>query len=187
MPKGGGNLNNQLSVSKDGLILTSYRDDYIARGQGFEIHRRLPLTSAQTLYAVFDLSGVDAGKFVFSMPLKARTSIGQVYIDSYLITSYTGGAEIPEVNSNRASSLTAQGALVSGVTPTGSPGNDLRQYIIGQATAPVNEGGGPGSEDGPKIWLPDDLVGVKIVNQENEAIDLELFLQWFEISTTNVG
>lgn len=81
------------SFSKDAVLTTDYENDYIVRGMAFEVQRRISLTSGQTPYLEFDVTKA-VGKLVFSLPFKAISSGGNVFIDTYGADSSTGGLEL---------------------------------------------------------------------------------------------
>ena len=137
----------QTSFSKDGLLTTTYADDYITRGKAFQVQRRIvAIPTTGTYKVVLDLSAVDSSKMVFILPLVMSATGGPVYMKTYKITTYTGGTIFPATRLNTLASniITAQGVVKHGITSTDVSGDDLREYELGATGNPqqVNRAGG---------------------------------------------
>jgi len=168
---------SQTSYTEDALKMTTYADDYITRGNAFQIKRRIKLTSEQTMYLEFDITKA-VGKVIYSMPLQMVTSGGLVYVDTYTADSSTGGTSLGiPINLNGLSSNTALTTVKSGVTVSGDVTN-LRQYVVGTHSS---TGGGPGNVDVPKILNNAKPLYFKLVNAESDSTVLEINFVWFEI------
>ena len=173
-------LSNILSYSKNGLIVTSYENDYISQGVAFQIHRRIPIGASATVKVVFDYSAlVDKG--IFTLPIMAKTNCCQCYLNTYKIETYTGGSELPSINRNGVSSNIAECVVKIGVTSADIAGDDLREYIVGALSTRQNSGGGSISGESPKIFESGDIIMFEIINQENDAVDFELNFNWYEV------
>ena len=73
---------NVLSFSKNGIISTSYADDGITKGQGFQIHRIIPIPVVGIKF-VADFSAIDLEDVIFTLPLRMTTNKGQIYVKIY--------------------------------------------------------------------------------------------------------
>jgi hypothetical protein len=167
----------QDSFSQDAVLTTNYADDYLVRGYGAEIHRRIPI-AVGTQYFVLDFS-LCTSDVIFTLPLNGYCSANQIYVDTYLIDSYTGGTEIPHAKPNQVLDITSQAVFKTGITPTGTGGDELRQYIFGTQGQGNVRGGGTGSSAAPKIWNVGDLLVFKI--ESDYVLDFEFNLVWYEI------
>lgn len=169
----------QTSYTKDGLLTTTYADDYVTRGKGFELQRRITLTSGQTLYLEFNIA-LAVGKLVYSLPIRASTNIGTVFLDTYLADSSTGGTAMSVNNLNGLSSTVPLTTVKTGVTPSGTP-TKLREYSIGAAKTNQSSGGGTGSAVFPKVLDNTKPLYFKFVNQETVTVTVDLGFVWYEI------
>lgn len=174
----GGALNSQVSYSKDGLITTSYADDYISRGNAFQFHRIFTIPAAGTKIIV-DFSTA-TGKQIFTLPIRMAVNESQVFVSTYIVDTYTGGTEIPAINRNRLVDNDSLTTVKSGVTSTDTAGDDLREYIIGALSTNQNPGGGTGGGASPKIFDNKKLI-IDVVNQEADTIYLEINFNWYEL------
>jgi hypothetical protein len=179
MSIGGDVLNNALSLSKNGLVCTTYADDGVVRGQCFNVRKRLTLTSGQTYYVAFDLTA-HTEKTLFTLPLGLSTSGGSVFVDTYGVDSYTGGTSVTPVKMNSMSTIEPLAIIKQGVTPTGGP-YSLREYIVGTLTTNQSSGSGTGLVDTPKILNPAKPIIFKLVNQESGSVVLNINFIWYEI------
>lgn len=175
-------LGNVLSTTKSGIVITEFKDDFAAQGKAFQIQRIFTLTNAQTLYLVLDTTAlVESGKRLIILPLTMQTSVGSVFVDTYPITSYTGGSEIKFARINSTIENYAESVFKSGITPTGTPGDELRQYIVGTESTNQSSGGGPSQADIPKRFPAGSIITTKLVNQESSTVTLSFGIVIYEI------
>ena len=176
-------LGQVLSNSKKGLISTTFADDYAAQGKAFQIQRRITLTNAQTLYLVLDTTAlVSSGKSLIILPLIMSTNAGSVFVDTYPITSYTGGSEIKFARLNATIENYAKSVFKTGITPSGTPAPDeTRQYIVGALSTNQNAGGGAIQPDLPKRFSAGNIITAKLVNQETSTVYLDFGLVIYEV------
>ncbi len=172
------NIPNAESNSGGGLVTTTFADDYINRGNAFQIHRRITVPTAGKKI-VLDFSTV-TDKEIFTLPIRMKTNTGQVFVDTYIITAYIGGTVIPTINRNTTSINTAESIVKDGITSTDVAGDDVREYIVGELIARRNPGGGSGGGSSPKIFSPVKLV-IDVDNQEEEEVIMELDFNWYEV------
>jgi hypothetical protein len=147
-----GDSTGVFSYSKDAVKTTSYSDDYLVNGSAHEIHRRFNIDNT-TVKFLLDTSSVTSDS-VFTLPIVGVCSADQVYIDTYKITSYTGGTEIPSINPNTIINTPAEAVFYEDITSTDVAGDDLRQYIFGTQAQGNVSGGGIGSGNHAKIFTP---------------------------------
>lgn len=121
-------LENSLSNSKDALISTTYEDDYTARGLKYVIANTFTITAGATANFLLDLSGMPAGKTVFSLPLTILSSAEEVQIRIYEGTDYAGGTVATCYNSNRMATDTYDFMITTGATGT-DKGTLFKNYV----------------------------------------------------------
>ena len=169
----------QTSYSKDGILVTTYQDDYITRGNGFQFKKRISLTALQVLYFEVDISkhtGV-----VYSMPLSLSTAGGLVFIDSYNADSSTGGTLMSApLNLDGLSSTVADTTIKTGVTVSGTPTN-VREYMVGTSSTKQSAGGGTMQSESPKILDNRKPLYFKVENKENTVTILDVGFVWYEL------
>lgn len=171
-------MTQALSSSGTANRIEDITEDEIDNGNVYQVHRRFTIPSAGKKL-VLDLSAV-TDRSIFTMPILMGTNEGQCYVDTYKITSYTGGTAIPSINKNGTSSNTAQGIFYEDVTSSDVAGDDLRQYIVGQLSSNQNTGGGPGGETYKKVFNSD-IIMLDVTNNEGTDIVLELNWSWGEV------
>jgi len=72
-----------------------------------------------------------------------QTAGGSVFVDTYPITSYTGGNEIKFSRVNSTIENYAESVFKTGITPSGTPKPDeTREYIVGVDRTNQSAGGG---------------------------------------------
>ena len=172
-------LVNQATTSGNGVVTSSYAEDGIERGESFQVHRRFSITGNGTVKFALDFTSVDATKEMRTLPIKCRTSQGQVFIDTYAIDSYTGGTSIPIAKRNRTSIIESQAVFTTGITSFDVAGDELRQYIIGAPSGFLQPGGGSGGGENPKKWNHS-IICFEVSNQESSTVILEMNLNWYE-------
>lgn len=173
---------NVRSYSQDGIVTTSYSDDYIIRGKSFQIARIFNLSTGVTKF-VFDCSDVDDSKRVFVLPLRFGADDGPMQIKTYQAT-YSGGSSIPPINLNTLSDTTSQVSILNDVTSSDSPGDDLREYLIGSSGGIFTAGRG-GQIDGEGSVILDNTAVflIDVDNQSGGDANFRLGIVWFEIES----
>lgn len=171
------NLGTVKSFSEDGLIATSYADDYTTRGLHFLINKRETLGSEVTLTFLWDLSSV-TGTFLLE-PFALKSEDTKVTIKVYEGTDYTGGVAETSFNINRASSNTANATLNRGATGS-DKGTLIREHVAFASGQGVNSN--PAAINAININIFDTSKNylVEIINEENSATDIEWSNSWFE-------
>lgn len=177
-----GILRQILSFTKKAFVTTTFADDYVAQGKAFQIQRRITLTSQQTLYLVLDTTALIASnKKLVIPPLTMQTAGGSVFVDTYPITSYTGGNEIKFARVNSTIENYAESIFKTGITPSGTPKPDeTREYIVGVDRTNQSAGGGAVQPDLPKRFPSGSLITAKLVNQEEAVTVLDFGLVIYE-------
>lgn len=169
----------QQSFSRDAVLVTTYADDFVSRGQCFQVIKRVALTSSQTRYVVFDLTA-HTEKLIYSLPIQFYSSGGEVFIDTYGVDSYTGGTVIPALKVNGLSNIDPLAIIKIDVTPSGTPLN-IREYLIGAKSTNQSSGGGRGIDGIPRVLNTAKPIVLKITNQETVNVNVEIGLVWYEI------
>lgn len=175
-------LANVLSDQKDAIIATTYADNYAVRGNAFQVQRRIEVNSEATVYVAFDTTALyGSGKRIFLLPLLMASSVGLVLVDTYKIDSYTGGTAIVPARINATVETYAGTVIKTGVTPSGTPGDDLRQYIVGCTATHQAAGGGNIGVGVAKQFPAGVIIVAKIQNMESSKQYFSIGLNFFEI------
>ena len=132
-------LSDCLSYSKNGIVSTSYRDDFIVKGKSF--FRENVITAAVgTDYYVMDATACDCEK-VFKLPVKVNPAVGTVLLTVYEGTDYTGVTTLPLLNRDRTSSATTKITLKDTGTGT-DKGTEIQKVLYGVDATRQSAGGG---------------------------------------------
>ncbi len=176
-------LGQVLSYSKDGIVVTSYADDHIVRGNCFQIQRIITISDSAPTYIVLDTSALVAlNKRLFIMPLILSTAGGHCKVETYPITSYTGGTEVKFARVNSTVNNFAKSKVYKNVTPVGAvPDDEYREYSIGTKSTKQASGGGLDTPDIAKQFPAGALITAKISTVETTDIELNFGLIIFEI------
>lgn len=178
--------NSIRSFSKDGIVTTSYSDDYIVRGRGFQIARRFTLSTGITKFAL-DPTGLTAeNKQMFILPLSHKVTDGPVYIKTYKVDEYTGGTVVPSIDLNETVEDTAVVVFKQGVSSTGEAGDDLRDYIIGTSGGFLASGGGEERGDISIVNKPDRPYIIEVNNQSGGSVQYRIGIVWFELDINEI-
>jgi len=171
---------DQDSYSKDAVLTTSYADDYITRGKGFQVQKRVTLSGSQTLYIEFN-TALASGLMVYSLPMNITPNQGNVFLDTYNVDSTTGGSvyTVP-LNLNALSDNQSVVTIKYGITTSGTITN-LREYSFGAPLTNQSSGGGTTAGDSPKILDNTKPLILKLMNQETETVVLDVNAVWYEI------
>jgi hypothetical protein len=179
----------QKSASGDAVLTTGYADDYIIRGYGFNVQRRLAaLAAASVTKLVFDTTAVTSTSLVFTLPLVFAATGGPVLVRTYKITTYTGGTawDSNKLNYLTTNTITASSVVKYGITSTDTPGTDLREYVLGATgnEQQVNRSGAA-SATSPIMLQPGTKICVEITNNYGSAIDFVMGLVWYELPVSS--
>lgn len=140
LPETGGFLNSQLSFSKDALLATNYLDDYIVRGNVFNITLVQAFTAGTPIYFTSEYMGA-TDISLFLLPIKINPTEGYLILNIYEGSDYTGGTPVESVNRNRLSSKTADVDVNVGATGT-TEGTLIQSIVYGVAGTNQSAGGG---------------------------------------------
>jgi hypothetical protein len=176
-------LGQVLSYSKDGLVVTTYADDNIVKGNCFQIQRVITVTDDAPIYIVLDTTAlVGANKILFILPLILSTAGGNCKVETYPIESYTGGNEIKFARVNSTVDNFALSKVYKDVTPVGNvPDDEYREYSIGTKSTNQSSGGGLDVPDIAKKFPSGSLITAKISTLETSDVELNFGLIIFEI------
>lgn len=171
-------LANSSSYSGDGIVTTSYDDDYIVRGNAFTSQLVLSLTSGMN-YVLFSGNG-SASDTIFTIPPRFSADDGQVIVSFRLGSDYSGGAELAYFNRNATSPNTPKAKLALGATGT-DEGTIQSQYLIGTTGGFFTSGGGQTSGDKAFIIPANAIFLVEINNQSGGTINFGYTFTWYEL------
>ena len=171
----------QQSFSGDGIIATTYSDDYITRGDCYNIVSRQTIASGATVKNVLDLTGVSSSRFIFVLPVSITSSGGYIKADTYAISSYTGGTAKAFVNANSTSNRTAQSVYKYGITSSDAKGADVREYVVGGGSNPASSRGGAASGANALILNNTKKICFEMTNTTTGSVDVSVALVVYEI------
>lgn len=170
---------NTLSYSRDGSVVTTYEDDYVARGYGYESNLVLSVPDGLN-YFLFTLSDVPDGYGIFVLPLKVNATAGPIVINYRVGHDYSGGTALRTINRNALSINTPSAQILQG--PTGTTlGIVNTANLIGTTGIPTVTTGGNGGSSAP--FIASNLVDflLEVDNQNGSAVQVEYELRWYEI------
>lgn len=171
-----------LTNNKSGIVIASYVDDAISKGQGFEIKKRVSLLANQEyILVLYSTALVAAGKGLFIMPLIMSTGGGMVFVDTYAIAGYTLGTAVTPLKINTTKALAPECIFKKGITQTGDALTDPREYIVGTLSTNQSSGGGAAPIDVAKQFTPGVIMAAKCMNQENAPVVLNFGMIFFEV------
>ena len=172
----------QQSYAKDAILTTDYTANYITKGNGFQIHKRVTISGNQTLYITLDATATAAsGMYLYSLPVVIAPNQGNIFVDTYNVPSYTGGTVFATpINLNELSPIASLSVAKIGITTSGTITN-LREYSIGAPLTNQSSGGGAPPIGIAKILDNRKPIIVKIMNQETATVILDFNFAWFEI------
>jgi hypothetical protein len=172
-----------LSYSKDGIVITTYADDNIVKGNCFQIQRVITITNEAPIYIVLDTTAlVAAGKILFILPLQMHTAGGNCKVETYPIDSYSEGSEIKFSRVNATVENYALSKVYRGVTPVGDvPDDEYREYSVGTYSTNQASGGGSEMPDIAKQFPAGRLITAKLSTKETEDVELSFGLIIFEL------
>lgn len=177
-PLAGGIINGVLSISKTGIISTTYEDD--GRNSGHERVAENVIESLPTgkSYFVFDPTAV-TDRVVRLLPLSYKVSEGPIYITFYKGTDYTGSTDVQSYNPNLKTDFVHQATLKAGGT-----GTDLGDYVSRIASGSESSFFVAGNEESSssKPITVDNSVKylLEVDNQSSESVRLGYSFSWFE-------
>lgn len=179
----------QKSASGDAILTTGYADDNIIRGNGFNIQRRLAsLAAASVTKIVFDTSAVTSTSTIFTLPLAMSATGGPVLVRTYAISSYSGGTAFVtnKMNYLSTNTLTSGSVVKYGITSSDTPGNDLREYVLGATgnEQQVNRSGAL-STTAPLIFNAGIKLCIEVTNNYSSPIDFVVGIVWYELPATS--
>ena len=146
-------LANSASYSKSAIITTTYRDDYIIRGQSFA-NESTRVVSAGTEYFVLDATLCDCTQ-VIKLPIAVAPSSGYIIVNLYEDTDYVGGTTVLTLsNRNRLSTIVAKTTLKLVDTIGTDKGTALFSTLFGTEATNQNSGGGSGSSANALLLNP---------------------------------
>lgn len=176
-------IDRSAAFSFDAVRTTTYADDYISRGKGFQVVRTIEIDTETTVKFAADFSVVDSDKIIFILPVVMASSDSPVHVKTYGITTYTGGTAYPPINLNLIPPVTvAQGVLKHSVTSSDTPGDSLREYEIGSAGNPVTTRGGTTEGASPLIAPSGSIFILEAENYSaTNATFFNLVITWYEI------
>lgn len=178
----------QKSNTGDAVLTTTYADDYITRGNAFQVRRRISLAASTTTKIVLDTTAVPSTSYIFILPVSVAGTGGPILVDTYGISTYTGGSAIVPAKLNSTSSNVAASLFLTGITSSDVAGNDLRQYIIG-ATGNPQQVNRSGSSSGavPYIVAPGSKIVMQINNTYTDTNTIAFDVIWYEIPAVTVS
>jgi len=177
---------SQTSYSHDAVLVTSYKDDYITRGNGFLFERNISIANGATALILFDYRTYHPalGQLgqIYIYPPFFQTTAGPVTVNLYRDTNYSGGTPYAIVNPNTLAKKKVSGTTIS-LAPTGTVKGDLAMvYLVGGGTGGVGNAS-PGATEGISYFIRDNskVSLVEIVNGAGADITFHYGQMIFEI------
>lgn len=170
---------NAGSYSRDGIVATTYADDYIVSGNSFTSQLVLTAAAGKTYY-LFDASGSD--KTIFTIPASFSASDGPVVVSFRYAHDYAGGSALRTFNRN-ANSATANEAVLT-QAPSGSDiGLVNSQILIGTSAGGIFTGGGKAGQSSAFIINNAVSFLIEVDNQTSPAAAVKFgyTFTWFEV------
>lgn len=171
----------QQSFSGDGVITTTYSDDYVTRGDCYNLVSRQSIAANTTVKNVLDLTGVSAGRLIFVLPVTITSSGGYVKADTYAISTYSGGTAKAFINANALSTRTAQSVYKYGITTTDAKGADVREYVVGGGSNPASSRGGAASGANALVLKNTQKICFEMTNTTTGSVDVSVALVVYEL------
>ena len=171
----------QQSHSGDGVIATSYANDYTIQGKHFLINNIETIAKATTKTFLLDLSNIPFDAGVILDPISIGVNGADITFNLYEGTDYTGGDAVTSFNINRSSDKTAIATMTT--SPTGiDKGTLVRQHIA------FSTGSGSNITAGTKVGINISILDItknyliELVNDDsNNSAVIEYNHSWFEI------
>lgn len=140
-------LMERSSFSGDGLVVTSYLDDNIVKGNVFSITLAQSFTASTPIYFTSNYATPGNVNAVFLLPILLTPSAGTALFKIYEDTEYAGGTALIPIDRNRTTANSSEITVLSGATGS-TAGTLLFTYLFGTDSAggPFGaSGGGAGS------------------------------------------
>ena len=178
---GRGLLNSQCSFSGDGILATTYIDDYTVRGAAFLFQKNYTIADAGTLYILIDYTTyTGANSLVFVRPAVFSTTYGPVIARVYRGTNYSGGTEEHAYNLNTVIGGESQTTITSGATGT-TKGTVAQEWLVGFGSTNQSSGGGSVTVDANIIRDNTSKSLIEIVNNSGNEITFNIVQELLEI------
>ncbi|MCP4394964.1 MAG: hypothetical protein GY804_11965 [Alphaproteobacteria bacterium] len=170
-----------LSHSKDGQVVTSYADNYGVKGNGFTLQRNFAIASGASLYILIDYTTFTKPTgFIFVQPPIFSAGAGEVLVNVYRGSDYSGGSVIEVLSNNTVINNTMETTITE--NPTGTVlGDSVLEYLVGSKSTNQNSGGGSISIGPPFIRNNTGKTLVEIVNNSGENTTFNYSQVFFEI------
>lgn len=169
------------SFSGDAFLTANYTDDSISRGYGYQCRRVLTIPNTGTYKIVFDARGVASNKGVFILPIHMYATGGPCLIKTYSIASYTGGTQFPSNYINYTNRIAPGGVIKHGITSTDTPGDDLREYLLGADGTPATSRAGEAHGAVPIVLPKNAVMIMEIDNNYSGDVQFLADILWFEV------
>lgn len=170
-------FNDILSTSRNGVIATSYANDYVVRKKAYSIRQSLTIADTTTYYVLFDPS---ASQFdVYLEPFRISTSTGTVDMALTSDFTYTGATtSLPVINrygvvveENDLKNYTSITGLVINSTPV--------KYTIGSRASNQSAGGGVTAGNAIFVFEKDKKYLLSFKNNSGEQAIVSLQFDYF--------
>lgn len=187
------NWSHRGSNTNDATLITTYQNDYIARGYGFALEDVFTIASGSSMNLLIDYTTytdlndstvdlVHQGRFgtVFVLPPQMSTTAGPVVVSVYRGGDYSGGTPTLYSKRNTLSDVEPQITITKDATGT-DKGTLSLQYLVGSLGNFFNQGGGSSQPNIPFIRDNQDTTLVEIVNNSGEEIQFSWNQIFYEI------
>ena len=168
----GTNIWNTLSSSRDGLLTTSYADDYIVRGNAFKVNDFFDVAGGASISFTLDPTALTSDQFVFILPITIQSSEERVEFRIYENTDYTGGAVKQYYNANRNFPDSYDFVVHQGTSGT-TEGTELQKHVVFASSQGINESSGQGGSSNALMLNTDYVYLFEITNLGSGSTTVE--------------
>lgn len=134
-------LTEVTSNAGDGLIATSYEDDYAVQGYEWTVNAVEDIGATAVLQFLLDFSAVPSTDGIFVLPVMIKSSASEVRFRLYEDTDYSGGTTITPWNRNRAFQQAKNFVITGGVVGINAPtGTDKGTLLPEHAAFAASQG-----------------------------------------------
>lgn len=177
------NIADAFTYSKNGIVTASYLEDAVSQGLVFQVQKRfsVPAGIGSEYCVVLDTTPlVGSNKRLFTMPQSMKTSAGLVFCDTYSIPSFTGGTPVAIAKINELSTIMPLSKAYKGATPSGSPAEPIREYVVGTKSTNQSSGVSSFTPDIAKQFPAGTILVSKFTNQETFIVTVEFEIIFVE-------
>lgn len=176
-------INGVNSFSEDGIITTTYANDYSTRGNNFMFVNTASIAGETTVNFLIDLSSVPSDNTIFVETISLISSASEVSMCIYEGADYTGGTTVTGYNANRNVSDSYNFVVTTGATDSGSGKGTLirKKSAFGSTGVAHTTAGGTAIDDKFVILNNTKKYLIELTNEGTDATKVSYSVNTFEI------